>query len=161
MLIKPIGIANRINYFLKNTSTNGNLRYVKLNGKPNPSGKLGKCEYLIYPEYRMFIRHTTNYRTKESSFTDWHYNLNKDGVVENIDVLSKTISNQHGTVTYYPNGDVEVEARNYSKQIIPKKYMTEDADLTSLLPTEQIKIRNLKEDIKLIKSNPATKTSSF
>ncbi len=133
------------------------MRYVKLNGQPNPSGKFGKCEYLIFPKEQMFMRHTYNYRTNHSYTTSWFYSLNKDGLVNNIDKPYKTISNQYGTVKYSPNGDAEVDARNYSKQILPRKYMSEDADLTSLPPWEQIKIRNLKSDIRLIRLNPATK----
>lgn len=155
-MLKPIGIVNRINYLLKNPHLKGlDLRHVKLNAKKAESAKNFGVNYEIYKNYQMFSRHVSMGR-EATSTTVWSYNIDKEGLVKDLIFESKDISNRYGTVHYRSNGEVVVKNnRNTFNEKTHMKNLSDGADLSSLPPPEQVRIRNIKRYIKLIKLNPA------
>lgn len=155
-MLKPIGVVNRINYLLKNPHLKGmSLRHVKLNAKQVESAQNFGVNYEIHKDYQMFARQVS-LRRGATSTTVWSYSIDKKGLVKDLMFESKDISSRYGTVLYRSNGDVIVKNnRNTFNEKTHMKNLSDGVDLSSLPPPEQVRIRNIKRYIKLIKLNPA------
>lgn len=155
-MLKPIGIVNRINYLLKNPHLKGiNLKRMKLNGKPASTAQRYSGNYEIYRNYQMFSRQLSGGRD-EYTTTIWSFDINKEGLVKDLKVESKEINNRYGRILYHSNDVVEVNNnRNTFSEKTPLKNLADEANLSSLPPKEQVKIKMIKRYIKLIKLNPS------
>lgn len=155
-LLKPIGIVNRINYLLKTPHLKGiDLKRVKLNGKPASTAQRYNENYEIYRNYQMFSRQLSGGRDAYST-TIWSYDINKEGLVKGLKLESKEINNRYGRILYRSNDVVEVNNnRNTFCEKTHLKNLADDANLSSLPPKEQVRIKMIKRYIQLIKLNPS------